>query len=272
MPAENLAAPAFIYALVDPRTNAIRYVGKANDPHVRLEDHVGLEGGNAAKHAWIVELLDAGVRPEARILEVVRDGRWGEREAYWIKRCREDGVDLLNANAGSPRAHTRVLSAVEREMLRASFALLVLSGHLLFRGGSHAPIVDDGQQWLPIDVAAEFLEVDARSLAARSERGGWFVRSIGSVRVVNVSAVIEAALGGRDAFGEVARRVWLDSSSAASLFRHVLSGTEPGHGDFDAVRARLAATIDEAVGKAKALIDDARRGGDLIGPAVGGEN
>ena len=44
MPTQRINGWTFIYALCDPRTGRVRYVGKADRPHARLREHLALSG------------------------------------------------------------------------------------------------------------------------------------------------------------------------------------------------------------------------------------
>jgi hypothetical protein len=48
-----------IYALVDPRDNAICYVGKSDDVQYRYYQHVHNMGGGKQERLWIKELNEA---------------------------------------------------------------------------------------------------------------------------------------------------------------------------------------------------------------------
>lgn len=61
----------FIYALRDPRTNAVRYVGQTIDPKVRYRHHLG--GGTKSTRAWIVELRRAKLVPALEIVQTLRN-------------------------------------------------------------------------------------------------------------------------------------------------------------------------------------------------------
>lgn len=88
-----------IYCLIDPRTNKIRYVGKADDPDDRLKHHLR-ERETTHKAKWIVSLKKRGLQPRLAILEEVRPGAWKEREQFWIAYLREQGCDLTNLTKG----------------------------------------------------------------------------------------------------------------------------------------------------------------------------
>ena len=67
----------FIYALADPRTRDVRYVGKTSDLDARLNGHA-CEARRSPKATprltWLRALAKDGVRPEILVLEEVPDG------------------------------------------------------------------------------------------------------------------------------------------------------------------------------------------------------
>lgn len=89
----------FIYALIDPSTQQIRYVGKSDDPKDRLRRHLG-DGANIHKTRWIAKLKRQGLIPLLHILEEVPYSQWQEKERYWIAYYREQGCSLLNKTDG----------------------------------------------------------------------------------------------------------------------------------------------------------------------------
>lgn len=96
-----------VYALVDPRTGGIRYVGStAKQLAHRLTDHISSKHGKAPRHRWIKELHGLGLRPEIRLLQEVEvevrlHAHWEEQR--WIQRLRDDGHNLLNKPATLPK-------------------------------------------------------------------------------------------------------------------------------------------------------------------------
>ncbi len=85
----------YIYALSDPDTGEVRYVGKTEDPRKRLGEHLS-SPTNDDMRAWLDALKAHGQQPVMEILEVVTDGNWAQREARQIWRFRQMGYDLLN--------------------------------------------------------------------------------------------------------------------------------------------------------------------------------
>lgn len=91
----------YIYALKDPETKDIRYVGKANNPKMRYHQHVnGHDLTNNHKRGWINSLIEKGFVPEMMILEETDENQWEDREKYWIKYGLDNDWPLTNISAG----------------------------------------------------------------------------------------------------------------------------------------------------------------------------
>jgi group I intron endonuclease len=91
----------FIYALLDPDSFAIRYVGKANNIENRFRNHMYESRGKYKTHKanWIRSLN--GRKPLVYILDIVSVSEWDVRERFWITTLRYLGYDLTNfANGG----------------------------------------------------------------------------------------------------------------------------------------------------------------------------
>lgn len=93
----------FIYALKEPDTGEIRYIGKANDPKQRLRGHVSearKRPGKTHKIDWIASLLEKGERPILDILDEVSEDLWESAEMGYIHWHRTIGCDLVNGTSG----------------------------------------------------------------------------------------------------------------------------------------------------------------------------
>lgn len=95
-----MADTTFIYALVDPVTHAVRYVGKSNNPARRLIIHVSGDKCNTWKDRWLAQLKACGMRPDLRILEECDYATWLTRECWWIQHLRAVGEPLTNIAVG----------------------------------------------------------------------------------------------------------------------------------------------------------------------------
>lgn len=83
-----------IYALVDPETHAIRYVGKTTWSLThRLRAHLSdiKQAPHTHKARWINGLLRQGLRPRIITLDIVSPSDWERAERHWI-RCFADTV------------------------------------------------------------------------------------------------------------------------------------------------------------------------------------
>lgn len=98
----------FIYALVDPRTDVVAYIGITNNPNARLIEHLEGKSPNDDKDAWIWELQEEGYEPRMKILEVVDTRKEAlSRERYWIQHYLSAGVPLTNLVNCRPNVHRR---------------------------------------------------------------------------------------------------------------------------------------------------------------------
>lgn len=91
---------AYIYALVDPRDEAvIRYIGKSENPKARLVAHC-LESRRKATYCshWVTSLMKDNLSPKMVILAVVPWSEWQKHEREFIKKHKTD--KLTNGNEG----------------------------------------------------------------------------------------------------------------------------------------------------------------------------
>jgi len=93
--------PIFIYALIDPISNEIRYIGKSMNPLKRLTQHLCQVKNNTKTHkrAWLKSLLDKGLKPNIKILEVTSKNNWEFVEKSLIK-FYNNKITLLNLTPG----------------------------------------------------------------------------------------------------------------------------------------------------------------------------
>lgn len=117
--------PDFIYVLRDPRTDDVKYVGKTKNPYFRERAHASLtqvRKQGIHKIDWTVELRSLGLRPKFEIIEECQEGKWKEREEFWIAHyglenllnVRPDGI-LGNINPCSENAKEKLRRAVQKQ-------------------------------------------------------------------------------------------------------------------------------------------------------------
>jgi hypothetical protein len=97
-----LSNVTYIYALIDPRTVQVRYIGKADRPFERLRLHMTSEINDRTHKAnWLLCLQKQHLRPVLSILACVSQTEWRGHERKWIAhfRCLCPG-QLTNATDG----------------------------------------------------------------------------------------------------------------------------------------------------------------------------
>jgi hypothetical protein len=104
-PKSNTEAFTFIYALRDPNTKQIRYVGRSVEPEERLRRHLrNAKRGITAIAGWMRGLQEQ--RPLLEIIEKCDAASAIDREHYWITQHRST-QDLLNYKVAGPRVLTK---------------------------------------------------------------------------------------------------------------------------------------------------------------------
>lgn len=86
----------YIYTLMDPISNEIKYVGKTDNINNILDLHVS-ESENKTKrlHIWIQGLLESGVKPIIEIIDEIENG-FDFSEEFWIEQIKSWGFNLIN--------------------------------------------------------------------------------------------------------------------------------------------------------------------------------
>jgi len=118
-----------IYTLNDPITNEVRYVGKTKKSLTkRLYEHSTKRNltSNTYKNNWIKKLINLGLRPIIKTIEIVNEDNWIEREMFWIKYYKELGTNLTNATDGGEGTTT---FKMPREAVEKSIATKKLNNY-----------------------------------------------------------------------------------------------------------------------------------------------
>lgn len=173
-----------VYALIDPRTHAIRYVGQSSDTHRRFGDHKTTAGRYPYPVSrWVNKIQRMGLPPVLQVLEVCSPEDLDMQERKWICILRESGVELLNCGegGGSLRGWKRPypMSMEQREKLR--------------RANLGKPSPTKGKKWKhpsPLRGIPRTAEVKAKISASNRRR-------VRKPHVPSTRDAISAALKGR---------------------------------------------------------------------------
>lgn len=91
----------YIYVLIDPRDDKIRYVGKTGRlPEERLKEHCKKQHNSNYYSYWINKLRSLKLKPIMRVIEECDEFTWEAREIYWIRYYRQLNYDLVNTTEG----------------------------------------------------------------------------------------------------------------------------------------------------------------------------
>lgn len=100
-----------VYALIDPRNNVIRYIGKSCSGLNRPQQHLSKtateprkdrkNGSLTKRQAWLKQLRLLKIKPIIKVLEVCKDDvHLIERECYWIAQYSSKLTNLTSGGEG----------------------------------------------------------------------------------------------------------------------------------------------------------------------------
>ena len=91
----------YIYILIDPIINEVKYVGKSDNPHQRLNEHLKkAKYSHTHKNHWILSLAKKGLIPLMIIIDEVLTNEFGFWEQFWIDYFKSYGFNLTNIASG----------------------------------------------------------------------------------------------------------------------------------------------------------------------------
>lgn len=91
----------FIYGLIDPKTNELRYIGKSINPKVRLRKHISERNNHDSyKDRWVRKIYNSGFKPELIIIDEVLKSEWQFWEQHYIAYYKMLGSKLTNGTIG----------------------------------------------------------------------------------------------------------------------------------------------------------------------------
>lgn len=229
----------YIYALIDPNTDEIRYIGMTVEPKRRLYVHLRART-DTYRDRWIRALCAEGRPPSMRIIEETTSDQAAMRERHWITAYRAQEAPLTNGTDGGDGTLGRIVT----DEVRAKIATTL-------KGKPHT---DERRQHLreaakhktlPADFGARIstgLKGHAVSEQAREKHRQ---RLLGTKRDPAVGRKVRAALAGRTLNAQVkakisAAKIALGNNAVTDGTRQKISeknrrewadGKHAGHGD-----------------------------------------
>lgn len=113
----------FIYGLIDPRTQEIKYIGKTVQGIERLRQHFYSSGnrkyeGNTKKINWCKKLKSLGLIFDVIYLEYIEnDYDLNEAESFYIQYFKSLGAELLNHTNGGEESFKRKYTEEEKKQI-----------------------------------------------------------------------------------------------------------------------------------------------------------
>lgn len=105
---DKLNGIVFIYALVDPRDNSIKYIGKTINMKERLRQHIGgWSRDNPRKDRWIKKLKELDLEPKIIDIHKTDELTWPFWEIFYIDFLKKIGLDLFNILDGGDSPPSR---------------------------------------------------------------------------------------------------------------------------------------------------------------------
>ena len=89
----------YIYSLIDPRYNTLRYIGQTNNVKDRLRRHLQ-DNRKLKRTSWIKSLINKNLKPIMRIEAVVTFKDKDKMEKMFIQSYKSMGCKLLNMTEG----------------------------------------------------------------------------------------------------------------------------------------------------------------------------
>lgn len=178
----------YIYALKDPITDEVIYIGKTKDFKKRLRDHHRIEKRIRCRlDRWKIKMHGLGLKAKMEILMVCGENdNVNEQEKLFIKLFKEKGINLLNMTEGGDglqnpsrevrrkigeKSKGRIPSKETREKISKSN----------YNNGNSKPIIcydikgNFIGNFINARRAGEFLNLDYRSISEVALDGSYFV-------------------------------------------------------------------------------------------------
>ena len=156
VPNECPVGKCYIYVLIDPRNDEIRYVGKTiGKISVRYNSHCCVGGVrsklNYKSINWIKSLKKNGLKPKIQIIDVVNISEWIRWEVYYIDYFNKDQSKLTNTfpggepgNVFSSKWSEKTRENQKQSILNRNFNinLIDLNGNIVIKDSNFVKIGD----------------------------------------------------------------------------------------------------------------------------------
>lgn len=107
----------YIYALLEPETKEVRYIGKSVNPKKRFDNHLNIKRKQHCS-CWIQSLKIKGLKPIFSIIEETDKENWIKREQYWIAFYKNLGAKLTNHTIGG-EGQSGIIQSAESNLKRS---------------------------------------------------------------------------------------------------------------------------------------------------------
>jgi len=111
---------AYIYALIDPRDNQIRYIGKTISPKSRLKSHITeCRTADHYRARWINILVALDIRPIMKILKICPLVDFVKYETYYIKLYKDNKLTNSDETGqGNVNRHKEIIDKAAEKISR----------------------------------------------------------------------------------------------------------------------------------------------------------
>lgn len=90
----------YIYYLIDPITEVVKYVGKSKNPKTRYNQHIKkLDKGMTPKRKWLESLFAENLKPRLKVVEEI-DGDAREAEQRHVTMHQNTILNIHNPEKG----------------------------------------------------------------------------------------------------------------------------------------------------------------------------
>lgn len=107
----------YIYILIDPETQQVRYVGKTKNPSRRYNQHISeCSKIKSHKNNWIFSLKKKGIKPEMILIDECDTDNWIFFEQWYIELFKSWNFNLTNLTIGGEGSigHTPSKETIEK--------------------------------------------------------------------------------------------------------------------------------------------------------------